>query len=111
MIEKTKDTLLLKCTFDELPTTQKRIEIDAGNSQMAEIFEGEEAHKGLTEKDYEEDTISYLKDKFNGEEKENFYYKIHRKGYFIYKGKTYNVDKIIWMEGEYYFEDTIDEEF
>ena len=70
--------VLDKKTFKELPKKEQNIFIEIGAKQQQELFQEEESHKGLTWKDYIEDSKFYLEDKYNGQDgKESFIYKIY----------------------------------
>ena len=94
--------ILDKKVFKDIPKKEKDVFIEIGAKYQQEIFQNEEAHKGLTWKDYIPDSKQYCEDKYNGEDgKESFIYLVNETDSFEFKGKNYSKDKTYWKEGDH----------
>ena len=92
--------VLDKKTFKKLPKKEQDIFIEVGAKQQQELFQEEESHKGLTWKDYIEDSKFYLEDKYNGQDgKESFIYKIFETDYI--PKYNHHIERTFWREGDY----------
>ena len=70
--------ILDKKVFKDIPKKEQDVFIEIGAKYQQEIFQNEEAHKGLTWKDYIHDSKQYCEDKYNGEDgKESFIYLVN----------------------------------
>ena len=94
--------ILDKKTFKDIPKKEQDVFIEIGAKQQQEMFSAEEAHQGLTWKDYLPDSKQHCEDKYNGEDgKESFIYLVNETDSFEYKGKTHSKIETYWKEGDH----------
>ena len=78
-------------TFKDIPKKEQDVFIEIGAKQQQEMFSAEEAHQGLTWKDYLPDSKQHCEDKYNGEDgKESFMYLVNETDSFEHRGKNYS---------------------
>ena len=94
--------ILDKKTFKDIPKKEQDVFIEIGAKQQQEMFSAEEAHQGLTWKDYLPDSKQHCEDKYKGEDgKESFIYLVNETDSFEYKGKTHSKNETYWKEGDH----------
>ena len=94
--------ILDKKVFKDIPKKEQDVFIEMGANQIQEIFQDEEAHQGLTLKDYIPDSKQHCEDKYNGEDgKESFMYLVNETDSFEFKGKTRSKNETYWKQGDH----------